>query len=113
MRLVLRGEALRGGLDRLARLLWLLLWLLLGSGTGGTGRGGRRVTLSVRVVALVQYSVFAVPIFERDQYIHIQMGEKLGGGARVWGRKLFREVKQLQDVVPCTRLMGLRETDSW
>ena len=62
----------------------------------------------MRVSALVHYRVFAVPVFERDQHVHIQMREELGGRTRVWGRELFREVKQLQDIVPCTRLMDLR-----
>lgn len=104
VRLVLRGMTLGSGLDW---LVGLLLWLLLGSGTGCAGRGGRGVTLGVRVTALVHYGVFAIPILERDQYIHIQMREELSGGTGVWGRELFREVEKMQDVVPCTRLMCL------
>ena len=105
MRLMLRGETLGVVLDLLARLL---LWWLLGSGTGGAGRGGRRITLGMWVAALIHYGVFAIPIFERDQDAHVQLREELGGRKSVWGRKLFRKVKQLRDVVPCTRLMGLR-----
>jgi len=90
VRLMLRGKALGRSLDL---LVGLLLRLLLGSGPGGTGRGGRRVTLGVRVAALVHYRVLAIPIFERDQYVHIEMCKKLGGGSRVWGRKLFWEVE--------------------
>ena len=85
VRLVLRRKTLRRSLNLLVGLLlWLLV--LLGSGSGGRGRGGRRVTLGVRVAALVHYRVFAIPIFERDQYIHVQVREELGGGTRVWGR---------------------------
>ena len=97
--LVLGGKTLGRSLDLLVRLLlwllllllWLLLlWLLLlGGGRGGTGRGGRRVTLGVGVAALVHYRVLAIPIFERDQYAHVQMCKKLGGGTRVWGWKLL------------------------
>ena len=50
VRLMLRGETLGDILDRLARLL---LWRLLRSSTGGAGRGGRAITLGVRVAALV------------------------------------------------------------
>ena len=105
MRLMLRVKTLGSVLDLLARLL---LWRLLGSGPGGTGRGGRGKTLGMRVAALIHDGVFAIPIFERDEHVHIQLREELGGRTRVRGRKLFREVKQLQDIVPCTRLMGLR-----
>jgi len=85
--LVLRRKALGRSLNL---LVGLLLWrLLLGGCSGGTGRGGRRVTLGVWVAALVHYRVLAIPIFERDQYVHVQMCEKLGGGTRVWGRKLL------------------------
>jgi len=90
VRLMLRGKALGRSLDL---LVWLLLWRLLGIGSGGIGRGGRRITLGVGVAALVHYRVFAIPIFERDQYVHVQLCEKLGGGTRVWGRKLLWEVE--------------------
>ena len=105
MRLMLRGKTLGGVLDWLIRLL---LWRLLGVGAGGAGGGGRRITLGVRIAALIHCRVFAIPIFEGDQYVHVQLREKLGGQTRVWGREMFREVKQLQDIVPCTGLMGLR-----
>ena len=68
MRLVLRGKTLGSILNLLARLL---LWWLLGSGSGGVGRGGRRITLGMRVAALIHYGVFAIPIFERDQDAHV------------------------------------------
>jgi hypothetical protein len=90
VRLVLGEKSLGGGLDLLARLL---LWWLLGSVSGSAGRGGGTVTLGVRVAAFVHYGVFAIPIFERDQYIHVQLCEELGSGARIWGRELFGEVK--------------------
>ena len=102
---MLRGDTLGRVLDLLIRLL---LWWLLGSGTGGTGRSGWVVTLGVCVVALVHNRVFAIPFFKRNQHAHIQLREELGGRTRVRGRELFREVKQLQEVVPCTRLMNLR-----
>ena len=91
VRLVLGEKTLGGGLDLLAGLL--LLWLLLGSVSGSAGRGGRTVTLGVRVAAFVHYGVFAIPVFEWDQYIHVQLCEELGRGARIWGRELFGEVK--------------------
>jgi len=101
---MLRGKTLGSVLDLLARLL---LWRLLGSGSGGIGRGGRRVTSGMRA-ALTHDGIFAIPVFECDQDVHVQLREELGGRTRVWGRKLFRKVKQLRDVVPCTCLMGLR-----
>ena len=91
MWLVLRGKALGSVLSGL--LLLLLLLLLLGSVSGGVGWGGRRVTLGVRVSAFIHCRVFAIPIFERDQYAHVQMCEELGGGTRVWRGKLLREFK--------------------
>jgi hypothetical protein len=105
VRLMLRGKTLGSVLDWLTVLLLLRL---LGRGSGGIGRGGRRVTLGMRVTALVHRGIFAIPIFERDQDAHVQLREELGGRKGIWGRKLFREVKQLQDVMPCTSLMGLR-----
>ena len=87
--LVLGGKTLGSGLGLLVRLL---LWLLLLRG-GCTGRGGRGITLGVRVPAFVHRGVLAIPVFERDQYVHVQMGEELGSGAGVWGRELFGEVK--------------------
>ena len=63
----------------------------------------------MRVSALIHYRVFAIPIFERDQYGHVQMSEKLGGRTRVWRRKLLRKVEEWQDVVKCTRLVSLRK----
>ena len=90
MGLMLRGKTLGGSLNL---LVGLLLWRLLGGCSGGTGRGGRRVTLGVGITALVHYRVLAIPIFERDQYVHVQMCEKLGGGTRVWGRELLWEVE--------------------
>lgn len=105
VRLMLRGDALGRVLDL---LVGLLLWRLLGSGTSGTGRGGREVTLGVLVVALVHNRVFAIPFLKRNQHAHIQLREELGGWTRVRGRELLREVKQLQEIVPCTRLMNLR-----
>jgi hypothetical protein len=88
--LVLRKESLGGGLDLLAGLL--LLWLL-GSVSGGAGRGGGTVTLGARVAAMFHYGVFVIPTLEWDQYIHVQLCEELGSGARIWGRELFGEVK--------------------
>ena len=106
MLLMLRGKTLGSVLDLLVRLL--LLWLLLGIGSGGTGWGGGRVTLGMRVATLIHSRVFAIPFLEGDQHVHVQLREKLGGQTRVWGRELFREVKQLGDIVPCTGLMSLR-----
>lgn len=83
MWLMLGGNALGGGLDL---LVGLLLWRLLGSGTCSAGRGGRRVTLGLGVVGFAHQRVLAIPIFERDQYIQVQVREILGGWARVWGR---------------------------
>ena len=94
VRLVLRGKALGGVLDG------LLLWRLLGSVSGGIGGGGRRITLGVRVPTLIHGRVFAIPIFERDQYVHVQMCDKLSGWDREWRRKLIRKVKYWQDILP-------------
>ena len=87
MRLMLRRKALRSVLDG------LLLGLLLGICPGGIGLGGRRVTLGVRVATLIHYSVFAIPIFEQDQHVHVQMRKKLGGRTRVRRRKLLGKVE--------------------
>jgi len=107
---MLGRKTLGSVLDLLARLL---LWRLLGSGSGGIGRGGRKITLGMRA-ALTHDGIFAIPLFERDQDVHVQLREELGSWTRVWGRKLFRQVKQLRDIVPCTCLMGLRrEVDGW
>ena len=45
------------------------------------------------VATFIHCRVFAIPIFERNQYIHVQLCEKLGGRTRVWGRELLWEVK--------------------
>ena len=105
VRLVLRGDTLGRVLVRLARLL---LWWLLGSVTSGAVGGGWVMTLGIRVAALVHNRVFAIPFFKLNKYPHIQVREELGGRTRVGGRELFREFKQLQEIVPCTRLMNLR-----
>ena len=79
--------------DVLDLLVGLLLRWLLGSGSSGVGWGRRGITLGMRIGAPIYHRVFAIPLFERDQYAHVQMSEKVGGRSRVWGRKVLRKVK--------------------